>query len=340
MSNVLPEPQPEPVSPMTEKPFVFITRAVPELTTALLGENLPGARIEVNPHDRNLNRAELIESAAGCDALICTLADDVDASLIEDLGPRLKVIATYAVGYNNIDLKAAKNRGIAVCNTPGVLTEATAEVAIGLMLACARRFVEGDKLTRQGLFTGWAPLLHRGHGVYGRKVGIIGAGRIGKRVAQTMKHGFGCEILYHSRTDHVDWENELGARLVELGELLEESDFVSLHCPLTETTRHMLDAPMLQRMKPTACLINTARGPVVDESALVQALRDKRIAGAGFDVYENEPALAPGLTELDNVVLLPHIGSATIETRDRMGRMCAEAVIAVLTGKDPQHRVA
>ena len=340
MPNAEFEPQPQPVESAADKPFVFITRAVPELTTALLSENLPEARIEVNPHDRNLNRAELIASAAGCDALVCTLADDIDATLIEDLGPKLKVIATYAVGYNNIDLTAAKNRGIAVCNTPGVLTEATAEVAVGLILACARRFVEGDKLTRQGLFTGWAPLLHRGHGVYGKKVGIIGAGRIGKRVAETMKHGFGCEILYYSRADHVDWENELGAKFVELGELLEQSDFVSLHCPLTETTQHMLDAPMLARMKPTGYLINTARGPVVDENALVQALRDKRIAGAGFDVYENEPALAPGLTELDNVVLLPHIGSATIETRDKMGRMCAEAVIAVLTGKEPDHRVA
>lgn len=340
MPNAEFEPQPQPVKSAADKPFVFITRAVPELTTALLSENLPEARIEVNPHDRNLNRAELIESAAGCDALICTLADDINATLIEDLGPNLRVIATYAVGYNNIDLTAAKNRDIAVCNTPGVLTEATAEVAVGLMLACARRFVEGDKLTRQGLFTGWAPLLHRGHGVYGKKVGMIGAGRIGKRVAETMKHGFGGEILYYSRTDHVDWENELGAKFVELGELLEQSDFVSLHCPLTETTKHMLDAPMLARMKPTAYLINTARGPVVDENALVQALRDKRIAGAGFDVYENEPALAPGLTELDNVVLLPHIGSATIETRDKMGRMCAEAVIAVLTGKEPDNRVA
>ena len=334
------EPQPQEVKVPAGKPFVFITRSVPELTTSMLAENLPGVHIEVNPHDRNLNRAELIQHAAGCDALICTLADEVDATLIESLGPSLKVIATYAVGYNNIDLEAAKNRGIAVCNTPGVLTEATAEIAVGLMLACARRFVDGDQLTRKGLFTGWAPLLHRGHGVYGKKVGIVGAGRIGKRVAQTMKHGFDCEILYYSRRDHVDWQDDLAAKYVELGELLEQSDFISLHCPLTETTRHMIDAPMIARMKPTACLVNTARGPVVDEIALVHALKERRIAGAGFDVYENEPALAPGLAELDNVVLLPHIGSATIETRDKMGRMCAEAVIAVLTGHEPAHRVA
>lgn len=319
--------------------FIYLTRAVPEVAIDLLANALPDARIEVNPHDRNLNRAELIEAAAGCDALVCTLADPIDATLIEDLGPQLKVIATYAVGYNNIDLQAAKNRGIAVCNTPGVLTDATAEIAVGLLLACARRMTEGDNLTRQGLFTGWAPLLHRGHGVYGKTVGIVGAGRIGKRVAATMKHGFDCRILYHSREDHVDWENELEAEKVELGELLSRSDFVSLHCPLTPDTRHLLDADMLKLMKPTAVLVNTARGPVVDEQALVQALREKRIAAAGLDVYENEPALAPGLSELENAVLLPHIGSATMETRDEMGRMCARAVIAVLTGQEPAHRV-
>jgi len=320
--------------------FIYITRALPDVAAEMLARALPGARIELNPHDRNLNRAELIEAASGCDALLCTLADPLDATLIEDLGPQLKVIATCAVGYNNIDLQAAKNRGIAVCNTPGVLTDATAEVAVGLMLACARRFVEGDSLTRQGLFSGWAPLLHRGHGVYGKTVGIVGAGRIGKRVATTMKHGFGCRILYHSREDHVDWENELEAEKVELGELLARSDFVSLHCPLTPDTHHLLDADMLKLMKPTAVLVNTARGPVVDEQALVQALRERRIAAAGLDVYEGEPALAPGLSELPNVILLPHIGSATIETRDEMARMCARAAIAVLTGQEPPHRVA
>lgn len=320
--------------------FIYITRALPDVAAEMLAQALPDARIECNPHDRNLNRAELIEAASGCDALLCTLADPLDALLIEDLGPQLKVIATCAVGYNNIDLQAAKNRGVAVCNTPGVLTDATAEVAVGLMLACARRLLEGDHLTRQGLFAGWAPLLHRGHGVYGKTVGIVGAGRIGKRAAASMKHGFGCRILYYSREDHVDWENELEAEKVELGELLARSDFVSLHCPLTPDTRHLLDADMLKLMKPTAVLVNTARGPVVDEQALVQALREKRIAAAGLDVYEDEPALAPGLSELPNVVLLPHIGSATIETRDEMARICARAAIAVLTGQEPQHRVA
>jgi glyoxylate reductase len=321
-------------------PYIYVTRAVPEVTTSLLAAALPDARIEVNTHDRNLNREELTQAATGCDALVCTLADTVDAALIEALGPQLKVIATYAVGYNNIDTVAAKARGIAVCNTPDVLTDATAEVAVGLILACARRFIEGDILTRQGKFTGWAPMFHRGHSVYGRTLGIIGAGRIGKRVAATMRHGFGCEILYHSRTDHVDWENELDARPVQLGELLARSDFVSIHCPLTPETKHLLDADMLKLMKPTGILINTGRGPVVDETALVAALKGGRIAGAGLDVYEHEPALAPGLSELANVVLLPHIGSATFGTRDAMGRLCAEAVTAVLQGREPAHRVA
>jgi glyoxylate reductase len=199
--------------------------------------------------------------------------------------------------------------------------------------------VEGDALTRAGAFKGWAPLLHRGYGVYGKTVGIVGAGRIGQRVAQTMRHGFECRILYQSRSDHPDWHQELDAERVELASLLEQSDTVSLHCPLTPETRHLIDAPALQRMKPTAVLVNTARGPIVDEAALVQALREQRIAAAGFDVYEDEPRLAPGLAELGNVVLLPHIGSATHETRDEMGRMCAQAVIAALSGNEPKHRV-
>jgi glyoxylate reductase len=319
---------------------IYITQAVPEPTLDLLREALPDARIEVNPHDRNLTPAELREAAAGCDALICTLADAVDDSLLRALSPKLKVVATYAVGFNNIALDTARQLGIAVCNTPGVLTEATAEIAVGLILACARRMVEGDTLTRAGEFNSWAPLLHRGHGVYGKTVGIVGAGRIGQRVAQTMRHGFDCRILYHSRSDHTDWNQELDAQRVPLEMLLEQSDFISLHCPLTPETQHLIDAPALQRMKPTGVLINTARGPIVDEATLVQALRDRRIAAAGFDVYEDEPRLAPGLADLPNVVLLPHIGSATHETRDEMGRMCARAVIAVLTGNQPEHRVA
>lgn len=321
-------------------PDIFITRAVPDAALAQLRSALPDARIAINPHDRNLSHAELVAAAAGVDALICTLADPVDDNLLRALSPKLRVVATYAVGVNNIALATARELGIAVCNTPDVLTDATAEVAVGLMLACARRMVEGDMVTRQGMFSGWSPMFMRGHGVYGKTVGIVGAGRIGKRVAQTMRLGFSCPILYHARTAHTDWEHELQAEQADLDDLLARSDFVSLHCPLTPQTKHLMDAAALARMKPTAFLVNTARGPVVDESALVAALRSGRIAGAGLDVYEHEPALAPGLAALHNVVLLPHLGSATHEARDEMGRMCARAVVAVLTGQEPAHRVA
>lgn len=305
----------------------------------MLRQGLPGARIEVNPHDRNLAHAEIAAAARGCDALVCTLADPVNAALLRALTPPLKVVSTYAVGTNNIDLATARELGLRVCNTPGVLTDATAEIAVGLMLACARRFGEGERLTRAGQFAGWAPLFLRGHGVYGKTVGIVGAGRIGRRVAQTMHAGFGSRILYTSRGTRPDWESELKAARVELEDLLRQSDFVSLHCPLTSETRHMIDARRIALMKPTAMLVNTARGPVVDESALVEALREGVIAGAGLDVYENEPALATGLAELENVVLLPHLGSATVETRDEMGRLCAQAVVDVLQGRAPENAV-
>lgn len=320
--------------------FVFITREVPEVTLQTLRRGLPGARIEVNPHDRNLARSEIIDASRGAAALICTLADAIDATLLGALSPLLRVVATYAVGTNNIDLAAARKLGIAVANTPGVLTDATAETAVGLILACARRFGEGERLTRAGSFEGWAPKLMRGHGVYGKTLGIIGAGRIGFRVAQTMHAGFGCPVLYASRTRKPQWERELKAVHAATDELLTRSDLVSLHCPLTPETKHLLDGRRLSLMKPTAVLVNTARGPIIDEPALVNALRNKRIAAAGLDVYEHEPALADGLAQLENVVLLPHLGSATMETRDEMGRMCAQAVIDVLQGRTPANLVA
>lgn len=317
---------------------ILITRSIPTGALALLQGALPNTPIFVNPEDRTLAPQELAGRGAGVRALICTLADAIDAATLDAM-PRLRVIANYAVGVNNIDLEAAKARGIVVANTPGVLTEATAEIAVGLMLACARRMVEGDILVRQGTFTGWAPLFHLGQGVYGTTVGIVGAGRIGTQVARTMALGFGCRILYAGRLRHEALESECGAKKAAIEELLRESDFVSLHCPLTPQTRRLIDARALALMKPTAILINTARGPVVDEAALVQALRERRIAGAGLDVFEHEPSLADGLAELKNVVVLPHIGSATHKTRQTMGLMCAQAVVDVLQGREPRHRV-
>ncbi|MGH0029888.1 MAG: 2-hydroxyacid dehydrogenase [Myxococcota bacterium] len=316
---------------------VYVSRALPEASLQRLRERLPEARIEVNPHDRVLTAAELREAAGGCDALVCTLADRVDGALLEALAPRLRVVSTFAVGFENIDLDAARRLGVRVAHTPGVLTDATAEVAVGLLLDCARRISEGDRLTRRGAFAGWTPTFHRGQALYGRTVGLVGAGRIARRVASTLRRGFDCPLLVHSRSPRPAWESELGARFVSLEMLLEESDFVSLHCPHTPETHHLIDEAALARMKPTACLVNTARGAVVDEAALVRALAAGRIAGAGLDVYEREPALAPGLADCENVVLAPHIGSATFAARDAMGRLCVDAVVAVLRGDEPEH---
>lgn len=297
---------------------------------------LPGVDIVTNPHERNLSRDELLAMVGErCDGLLCTLADPLDAQTIAKFPAKLKVIATYAVGTNNIDLKVAKARGIIVANTPDVLTNASAEIAVGLMLACARRFIEGDRTTRAGEFTGWAPLMLLGRDLYGATVGIVGAGRIGQRVAKTLARGFDCRVLYTARSAKPEFERECGARRVELEPLLRESDFVSLHCPLTPETRHLIDAKRIALMKQTAYLINTARGPVVDEEALIDALEKRAIAGAGFDVYENEPRFSPRLAGLDNVVLLPHIGSATISTREAMGQLCAQAIVDALNGRTP-----
>jgi glyoxylate reductase len=229
---------------------------------------------------------------------------------------------------------------VRVAHTPGVLTEATAEIAVALLLACARRVAEGDRRVRAERFVAWSPLAMRGHAVYGKTVGIVGGGRIGLRVARTLRRGFDCEILVHSRSPRPDWERELGARFLPLAELLARADFVSLHCPATPETRHLIDAAALARMKPTACLINTARGSVVDEAALVDALRAGRIAAAGLDVYEREPELAPGLSSCENAVLLPHQGSATYEAREAMGNLAVDAIVAVLSGREPLHAIA
>jgi glyoxylate reductase len=240
-----------------------------------------------------------------------------------------------AVGYDNIDVGAAKERGIVVTNTPGVLDETTADVAFMLMLAAARRLGEGERLLRAGKWEWWGPKQLRGLDVWGKKLGILGLGRIGQAVARRAR-GFGMEILYHNRSRKEDAEKELGALYLELQDLLSESDFISIHTPLTDETRHLIGAEELERMKPGAVLVNTARGPVVDEAALSEALENERIFAAGLDVYEEEPKVHPKLLELENVVLAPHIGSASIETRDKMATLAAENLRAVLRGEQPK----
>ncbi len=310
---------------------VLVTARMPEEVLALLRRE---HQVESYAEDPPLDRQSLLRRVADKEGLLCTITDLIDQELL-DHAPALKVIANYGVGFEHIDLAAATQRGLPVTNTPGVLTDATADLAFALILATARRIVEGDKRVREGKFTYWAPLLFLGREVSGKTLGIIGAGRIGQAVARRAR-GFGMRVLYCNRTRLAPAaEQELHVSFAPLEDLLREADFVTLHVPLTPQTRHLIGRRELELMKPTAHLINTARGPIVDEAALVAALRRGEIGGAGLDVYEQEPQLSPGLTGLDNVVLLPHVGSATIETRTRMGLLAAANLLAGLRGERP-----
>jgi len=289
------------------------------------------------PSDDQPSREELAHGLQDADAAICLLTDNVDDRLLA-AAPRLRILANYAVGYNNIDLAAAARRHIVVTNTPDVLTDATADLTWALMLAVARRVTEGDALVRRGAWTGWAPTQLLGTDVSGAVLGIVGLGRIGQAVARRAV-GFGMPVRYASRQGQCSPGIPPEWHLRALPELLREADFLSLHVPLSAETRHLIGAKELAAMKPSAFLINTSRGPVVDEAALVAALRSRTIAGAGLDVFEQEPAIHPGLRELPQVVLLPHLGSATLATRIRMGMICLENIAAVLAGRTAPNRV-
>jgi glyoxylate reductase len=310
--------------------LVLITRPIPEAGVEAL--RAAGIAVEVLPHDRPASAQELLAASEQADGVLSMLTDKIDANFIA-ARPRLKAIANYAVGFNNIDVAACTARKIGVTNTPDVLTNATAEIAWTLLMAAARRAGEAERALRAGRWDGWGPLQYLGVDVVGRTLGIVGAGRIGARFAQ-MAAGFEMRLLYHNRRPSAAME-ALGARLVAFEELLRESEFVSLHVPLTPETRHRLDAKALSLMKRTAVLVNTARGAVIDEAALVEALREKRIFAAGLDVYEEEPKLHPGLYALENAVILPHIGSATVRTRDTMARLAAENLVEMLKGQRP-----
>ncbi|NLJ74968.1 MAG: D-glycerate dehydrogenase [Firmicutes bacterium] len=314
---------------------VFVSRQLPGKGLDKLKSS---CNVTVYPPDQNISKEELLTAVKDQDAIITMLSDPVDEDVIK-AGNRLQVIANYAVGFNNIHVDAATSRGIKVVNTPDVLTNATADLAWALLMSTARRVVEGDHLTRTGQFKGWEPELLLGAEVYGKTLGIVGAGRIGQAVAKRAV-GFGMPVLYHNRTRLPESiEKECSIRYVNLDTLLTNSDFVSLHCPLTPETKHLIGERELELMKPTAVLVNTARGPVVDERALVHALKNGVIYGAGLDVFENEPALHPGLSELPNVVLTPHIASAGMETRFRMVDMVVNDVLAVLESRRPQNLV-
>ena len=291
-------------------------------------------RFEVDQGEVPRKRAELLEHVRGAAAIVADPTVPVDKELLEAAGPSLRLVANFAVGYDNVDLEACRERGVVVTNTPDVLTNATAELAVALMLAAARRLGEGERLVRAGRWTGWEPGELLGRELAGSTVGIVGLGRIGLRVAELVR-GFEPVLLYTARRPRAEVESRLGLERVELPELVARSDFVSLHVPLAPDTRHLVDQALLDRFKPGAVLVNTARGPLVDAQALAAALRSGRLAAAGLDVFEHEPAVEPELLELENVVLLPHVGSATAATRDAMGRLVAENVIAVLAGKSP-----
>ena len=313
---------------------VFVSRKIPEAGINLLEQAGMDVRIHAEPDILLYDR--LVQEIGDIDAMISLLSDKIDAELLAH-APDLKIIANYAVGYNNIDLAACSQRNICVTNTPDVLTDATADLTFTLMLSVAKRIAEGDRMVRSGQFAGWGPMLLLGGDITGKTLGIIGAGRIGTAVARRAA-GFNMKILYYDLGPNPELEKN-GAEFTPLENLISQSDFVTLHVPLNESTFHLLNEQRLAMMKPTAYLINTSRGPVVDEKALVEALRQKVIAGAGLDVFEEEPRLADGLADLPNTVLLPHIASATVDTRTRMSIMAAENIIQRANGEVPQNLV-
>ncbi len=315
------------------KQKILVTRLIPEQGLAMLRERYD---MTINPHDRVMTRLEILDSMAGKKALLTLLTDPIDGALMDAGGGELKVISNYAVGFNNIDIKAATERGIVVTTTPGVLTETTADFAFALLLAIARRIPESERFTRAGEFHGWGPMLLLGDDVHGKTLGIVGMGRIGKAMARRAA-GFSMSILYHSSNPlKKEEEQHLNARFVSFEELLQRSEFVSIHVPLTEKTRHLFGEKELAMMKEGSYLINTSRGPVVHEEALAEALKKGiPLKGAALDVYEHEPTIHPALMELENVIIAPHTASGTVETRTRMSVMAAENLIAAMEGRKP-----
>jgi len=315
------------------RPRIVVTRRIPDPALELLGDH---ADVWLSPHDRPLERDELYAAAAGADGLVTLLHDRVDDALLDAAGRQLRVVANVAVGYDNADVEACLRHGVVLTNTPGVLTEATADIAFALILMATRRLGEGERMVRAGGTWTWSMFFMLGSGIQGKTLGIVGLGQIGTATARRAR-AFGMRIAYTGRRRvSPELEAELVAEWVgELDELVATADVVSLHCPLTPETHHLIDARRLALMKPGAYLVNTTRGPVVDEAALTAALREGTIAGTGLDVFENEPAVHPGLIELEQVVLIPHLGSATIETRTAMAVLAARNALAVVDGKPP-----
>ena len=318
---------------------VYVTRRIPEIGIEKLKE--AGHDVDVSPEDRVLEKSELIANLGKeeYDAVLCLLTDSIDGEVF-DAAPKAKIFANYAVGYNNIDVEEAKKRDLMISNTPGVLTNTVAEHAFGLLLSAAQRIAEGDRFTRGGKYVGWAPLLMLGNDISGKTLGVVGLGRIGSRVSHHAVRGFDMKVVYYDVKRNEEFESEYGAEFREnVDDVLKEADLVTVHVPLLDSTIHLINEERLRMMKPTAYIVNTSRGPVVDEKALVKILKEKVIRGAALDVYEEEPKLAPGLADLENVTITPHAASATEGTRGKMAELAANNIIAALSGETPLNLV-
>ena len=316
---------------------IFITRKIPQTGINLLQQ--AGFEVDISSLDRPMTRDELKQKIVGVDAILSQLVDKIDAEILDTAGKQLKIVANYAVGYDNINLQDAKSRNVLVTNTPDILTDSVADHAFALMMAASRRVAESDRFSRAGKYKGWQPFLLLGQDVYGKTLGIVGMGRIGAALAKRAAKGFGMKILYHDRAAVTALDLEIGSKNVSMEDLLKNSDFISLHVPLLPETKHLISTPQFEMMKKTAVLVNTSRGPVVDEQALLEALKKEDIFAAGIDVWENEPNLTPGLAELENIVITPHTASATIETRENMSKVAAENIISALKGEKPSNLV-
>ena len=324
---------------MAPRPVVIVTRRLPDAVEARLVKQFD-ARLNIS--DRPFSRDELLAALRQADILLCTLGDRLSASVLRSSRRRARMLANFGVGFNHIDVGAAREQGIVVTNTPDVLTEDTADLTMLLILAAARGTSEGERQLRGGEWTGWRPTYHLGTRVHGRTLGIVGFGRIGRAVAERASRGFDMRVVYYT-PEEVPEEDRRRSRATPcptLNDLLSESDFVSLHCPATPETHHLINAAAISRMRTSSYLINTSRGDVVDERALIAALRGRVIAGAGLDVFEREPEVSAELLRLRNVVLLPHLGSATVDSRVAMGMRAIANIEAFLKGREPRDRVA
>lgn len=318
---------------------VYITRRLPPIAEELL--KAQGYEVDVSEKDGVLTKEELISALKQkeYDAVLPLLTDTINGEIF-DAAPKAKIFANYAVGFNNVDVVEAKKRGLIITNTPDVLTDTVAEHTFALMMSLASRITEGDRFMRAGKYNGWAPLMLLGMDVKGKTLGILGTGRIGSRVAHMAKRGLDMKVIYYDVTRNQKLEDDYGAEFrASADDVLREADIVSIHVPLLPTTKHLINKERLEMMKPTSLLINTSRGPVIDEAALVVALRDGIIAGAAIDVYENEPKASPGMSELENIIMTPHIASATLEARSGMAELAAKNIIAVLEGGEPLNPV-